>query len=85
MQRNADTGPYAIWNIRKGTPKQNSATYQAMTRKRECEESAEELQIALDAAMNDDSRLDHDLDGREPHYFALGIKSSYRHRYHYIK
>lgn len=84
MQRNADTGPYAIGNIRKGTPRQNLATRGVMDRKRSTELSAEELQIALDAAMNGDDLPDHDDDGREPHYFALGIKSSYRHRYHHI-
>lgn len=85
MQRHADTGPYAVGNIRKGTPKQNSATYQKMRRKRECDQSAQELQAALDAAMNEPSRLPHDSDGREPHYFNLGIKSSYRHRYFHLK
>lgn len=85
MQRHADTGPYAIGNIRKGTPKQNNVTRGRMDRKRSCDAAANELQIALDAMMNDDSLLDHDSDGREAHYGSLGLKSSYRHRYHHCK
>jgi hypothetical protein len=84
MQRHADTGPYTIGIIRKGTPKQNAVTAWNMRRKRECEMSAEELQIALDAMMNEPDRLDHDDDGRESHYFHMGIKSSYRHRYFHV-
>ncbi len=81
MQRFADTGPYAIGNIKKGTPKQNAATRLNMLRKRNCEDAALDVQIALDALMNDDSLTEFDDDGLEPHYYNMGIKSSYRRRY----
>lgn len=50
MQRFADTGPYAIGNIRKGTPKQNSKTAGAMKRLRlvkACQYDAERRKDAM--------------------------------------
>lgn len=83
MQRPADTGPYAVWNIRKGTPKQNAVTRGHMERKRASDQAAVELQIALDAAMNDSS--EPELDERENEFDQrrLGIKSSYLGRYYH--
>jgi hypothetical protein len=83
MQRHADTGPYAIGNIRKGTPKQNSATAERMRRKRETEAAAAELQAALDRMMFEESMPERDDDGREKTY-SLGIRTSaqqYRYRF----
>jgi hypothetical protein len=78
MQRACDTGPYALWNIRKGTPKQNAATYQKMRAKRECDKAAIDLQIAIDNMMNEPSPPPYDDeltdDGKE--LYKLGIKSS---------
>lgn len=42
MQRHEDTGPYAVGNIRKGKPKQNSATYSAMYQNRRTAKAAAE-------------------------------------------
>ncbi len=81
MQRFEDIGPYALGNIRKGTPKQNSKTWGNMERKRNAEQAAIDLQSELDAAMNEPSAEPFDDDGIDPHYYNMGIKSSYRHRY----
>lgn len=51
MQRFADTGPYALGNIRKGVPAQNSATYSAMSQNRKAVRAAREHQKRLDAMM----------------------------------
>lgn len=78
MQRFADTGPYELGNIRKGTPKQNSATYQRMRAKRKSEQAALELQIALDAMMNEPSPPPHDeeLTDDVKELNKLGLRSS---------
>lgn len=78
MQRCADTGPYELGNIRKGTPKQNSATYQCMRAKRLTDQAAVDLQIALDAMMNEPSLPPHDeqLTDDRKELFKLGLKSS---------
>lgn len=52
MQRPADTGPYAIGNIRKGTPKQNARTAACMRRKRATEDGKHRKQQYLDALMS---------------------------------
>lgn len=83
MQRFADTGPYALGNIRKGTPKQNSATAARMRAKRESDKAHEELQAALDRMMFEDSMPERDDDGKEKVY-SLGIRTSaqkYRYRF----
>lgn len=50
MQRPADQGPYALWNIRKGHPKDNGRTYSAAHQNRKAEALARAHQEALDAA-----------------------------------
>lgn len=62
MQRFADTGPYALGNIRKGVPKQNSATYSAMHQNRKSEKAAREHQKRLDALMFAPSAPDYEDD-----------------------
>jgi hypothetical protein len=81
MQRHADSGAYAMGNIRKGTPRQNAATRVCMERKSESERAKAELELALDALMHGDSRVEHDDDGIEAHYASLSLKSSYKRRY----
>lgn len=78
MQRHADTGAYELGNIRKGTPKQNSATYQCMRAKRNSEQAAADLQIALDAMMNEPSPPPHDEDLTDDakEFTKLGLRSS---------
>ncbi len=77
MQRYCDIGPYAIGNIKKGTPRQNAATRENMACKRKSEIAAESLQIALDAMMNEPSEDDHpERTDDEKFYHKLGIKSS---------
>lgn len=49
MQRFADTGPYAVCNVRKGTPKENSKTRGHMDRKRNGEAAKAALEAARDA------------------------------------
>lgn len=86
MQRFADTGPYEIGNIRKGHPKQNTATFLKMKGKRDSENAALELQEKLNAAMFEDSRPEQDNpDGIEPEVFKLGMKSSYACRYNHAR
>lgn len=48
MQRRGDTGPYALWNITKGTPKDNSRTWQNVRRNRRAVEDAKRYQRAID-------------------------------------
>lgn len=50
MQRKLDTGPYALGNISKGHPKQNSRTHFAMERNRKADAAKRAHQAALDAA-----------------------------------
>lgn len=77
MQRIADTGPYALWNIKKGVPKQNSATYSKMCAKRKCEKAAEDLQIALDMMMNEPCAEDiPEISDDEIFFRRLGVRSS---------
>jgi hypothetical protein len=82
MQRFADTGPYQVGNIKKGTPKENMVTAGRMKRKRASEAAHKELQAALDRAMYgaDDPDPDDDVD-EEIH--KLGFRSSYSERYFY--
>lgn len=83
MQRFADSGPYAVGNIRKGTPKQNAATASKMRAKRECDAAAAQLQIDLDRMMNEESAPERDDDGAESVY-SLGIRTSsqqFRYRF----
>ena len=51
MQRDRDSGPYAPWNVRKGTPKQNSVTASAMKQNKRSAKAAAEHQARLDAMM----------------------------------
>lgn len=60
MQRPCDTGPYAVGNIRKGVPKQNSATLSAMHQNRKAARAAKEHQARLDAMMFAPSAPDAD-------------------------
>ena len=50
MQRVADSGPYALGNIRKGDPKQNRLTRSIVTKNRLVEVNKRAFQIVLDAA-----------------------------------
>jgi len=49
MQRFADEGPYAAWNVRKGTPKDNAKTRGHMERKRNSLAAKAALEAARDA------------------------------------
>ena len=50
MQRFADEGPYAAWNVRKGTPKDNAKTRGSIQRRDNSLAAQAELQKALDGA-----------------------------------
>lgn len=86
MQRFADTGPYAIGNIRKGTPRENAVTAGHMTRLRNTTQAKQELEFALDQAMFEPS-IEPFLfdpvegDGDPLELFKLGYKSSHKRRY----
>lgn len=80
MQRFADTGPYAIGNIRKGTPRENSATAGAMTRKRNSDEGARLREEALDRMMHEPSEPEYDECPCDE-IRHLGFKSSHGQRY----
>lgn len=60
MQRINDTGPYAIGNIVKGTPKQNSRTAVAMRMNSKTERLRREHQARLDALMWAESKVPDD-------------------------
>lgn len=49
MQRVADQGPYALGNIRKGHPRDNSHTYSVVLQNRKSVEASRAHQAALDA------------------------------------
>ena len=49
MQRFADSGPYASWNVKKGAPRDNAATRGHMTRKRNSEAAKAVIEAARDA------------------------------------
>jgi len=55
MQRIGDAGAYELGNIRKGYPRDNSATYSRVTANKRAEEAKRRLQAALDAAMWEES------------------------------
>jgi hypothetical protein len=73
MQRLADTGPYAIGNIRKGVPLDNNRTAGRMLRKRSGEAIVAERSKALMAAPTVEYRSGH---GRKP-LEKLSIAESY--------
>jgi hypothetical protein len=52
MQRFGDKGPYAIWNIKKGTPQQNSKTMGALRRNHNQQAASDRHQRNLDAAIH---------------------------------
>lgn len=60
MQRPADTGPYALGNIRKGTPKTNAVTMGRMERLRHTEQAGKERIAVQDAMMFAHSAPDPD-------------------------
>lgn len=62
MQRPGDAGPYALWNIRKGTPRQNAKTNSAVQRNAAARRADEERQRRQDALMSFDSAPDYDDD-----------------------
>lgn len=51
MQRFADSGPYALGNIRKGVPKNNRETASAVMRNKRSAKAAADHQARLDAMM----------------------------------
>ena len=60
MQRPADSGPYEIGNIRKGTPRENIITWQSVRAVRQSEERGRANHAALMAAPSDCDALDED-------------------------
>lgn len=52
MQRFGDKGPYAIWNIKKGTQQQNSKTMGALRRNRNQRSAGDRHQRELDAHIH---------------------------------
>jgi hypothetical protein len=85
MQRNLDTGPYALGNIKKGTPKQNSATYQNMRLNRQTEQAGVDLQIELDALMNEPAMPEYDWNMQEQEIYRRRMRTSYERRYDFAK
>jgi hypothetical protein len=58
MQRFGDVGPYAMDNIRKGHPKQNSQTYSVALQNRRAEAAKAAHEASLDAAETCDAEID---------------------------
>ena len=65
MQRFADTGPYAAWNVRKGTPKDNAKTRGNMERRRNGEAAKAALEAARDACEPVSKDYEFDEDAHE--------------------
>ena len=65
MQRFADTGPYALGNIRKGHPLDNARTAGRMRRLKNTMKAKAELEARLDAAEPGESRDWQDEDEAE--------------------
>ena len=79
MQRPADRGPYAIGNIRKGTPRDNMKTAGAMRRLRETLKEKARLEQAMDSSEPVPSDYDDwiDLDSDENELQQMfGVSSS---------
>ena len=51
MQRYADAGPYALWNIKKGCPRDNMRTAGKGRRRNLCDRRRSDIEAALNAAM----------------------------------
>ena len=83
MQRYADTGPYEIGNIRKGHPRQNSATFRKMQAKRDCEAAKQRTEKALDNAMHEPSLEEYEPQNDDLGLWKLGFKSSHKERFNY--
>lgn len=60
MQRTADSGPYALWNIRKGYPRDNSHTWAIVAANRRQKRIAKERENFKNALMYAASDLDRD-------------------------
>lgn len=70
MQRVADAGPYALGNIKKGTPKQNSATASIVRQNRACARAAE-IREEMAKDLDDGDRLRETLDDNERELHAM--------------
>lgn len=83
MQRFGDSGPYALWNVKKGTPKQNMRTMGAVRRMRNTTLAGEVREAELDHLMSQESGEDDYLDDDAHELSKLGLQSSYdmRHRF----
>lgn len=84
MQRPCDAGPYAVGNIRKGTPQQNMKTRGDMCRNRRSEMAAKAHQAALDALMAlpsapscDEDDMSKDEDGDPLNQYSNQIRTSF--------
>ena len=85
MQRFLDQGPYALWNIKKGTPAQNSKTAANMARKRKTDAAKARVEALLDAAMwapSAEALPERTEDEEE--LGKLGMRSSRSERYFYV-
>lgn len=81
MCRHADTGPYAVGDISKGTPKDNAKTRGNMSRKRSTDKAHAELQAALDAYMHAESSPEFDFEEIEAEIYKLRMINSRFYRY----
>lgn len=75
MQRPADTGPYALGNIRKGTPRDNMKTAANMKRLRATMKAKADLEAARDASEPSPSEDWLDEDEQELQQM-FGVRSS---------
>ena len=82
MQRPADSGPYALWNIRKGRPVENVKTAGAIRRNKAAEKARAEREAVIDALMWAPSRPDDD-ERQDEHLHNLGWSSTRQMKYTY--
>lgn len=81
MQRVGDVGPYALWNIRKGYPRDNSATRSKMHSKHKSDAAGELiafLQRALRPKIDQGDHDDMSLSDDERFFANMGkVRSSF--------
>ena len=84
MQRIGDSGPYAIGNIKKGTPSQNAKTMGLVRRSRNTALAREIHEAELDYLMTQESGEEKWLDDDAHELAKLGYKTSLHARYDFV-
>lgn len=78
MQRFADSGPYAAWNVRKGVPRDNAKTRGLVQRTRASGEAKNALEAARYASIGLEPSRDELSEDEAFLRSEVGLKSSYQ-------